>query len=142
MFLKIGDMFGSLLGRNLNLKGRLIGNEWEVATEALIMGKNKTNCDDLAHQIGNGDKNILHNKGHGVVVSGLLDIAKGVGRRELEIIKQDVKEARERGMLGGMMDILVEMGIEIPEECKCTCGCEAYPEDAGGLAGAIGGLLG
>jgi len=126
MFMKVGDMFGSLLGRNLNLKNRLIGNEWEVATEALIMGKNKTNCDDLAHQI----------------VNGLLDIAKGVGRRELEIIKRDVKEARERGMLSGMMDILVEMGIEIPEECKCTCGCQAYPEDGGGMMGAIGGMLG
>jgi hypothetical protein len=54
MFMKVGDMFGSLLGRNLNLKNRLVGNEWEVATEALIMGKNKTNCDDLAHQIVNG----------------------------------------------------------------------------------------
>ena len=74
--------------------------------------------------------------------SGLLDIAKGVGRRELEIIKHDVREARERGMLGGMMDILVEMGIEIPEECKCTCGCQPYPDDGGGLMGAIGGAFG
>lgn len=126
MFMKVGDMFGSLLGRNLNLKNRLVGNQWEVATEALIMGKNKTNCDDLAHQI----------------VNGLLDIAKGVGRRELEIIKHDVREARERGMLGDMMDILVEMGIEIPEECKCTCGCQPYPDDGGGMMGAIGGMLG
>jgi len=126
MFLKIGDMFGGLLGRSLNLSGRIVGNEWQVATEALIMSKNKTNCDDLAHMI----------------VDGLLDIARGVGRRELEIIKHDVKEARERGMLSGMMDIMVEMGIEIPEECKCTCGCQAYPEDGGGLMGAVGGLLG
>jgi len=126
MFGKVGDMFGSLLGRNLNLKSRAIGNEWEVATEALIMGKNKTDCDDLAHMI----------------VNGLLDIAKGVGRRELEIIKQDVKEARERGMLGDMMDILVSMGIEIPSECKCTCGCEPYPDDGGGLMGAMMGAFG
>ena len=73
---------------------------------------------------------------------GLLDIAQGVGRRESEIIKQDVREARERGLLGGMMDILVTMGIEIPSECKCTCGCQAYPSDGGGLMGAVGGMLG
>ena len=72
----------------------------------------------------------------------MLDIAKGVGRRELEIIKQDVKEARERGMLGDMMDILVSMGIEIPSECKCTCGCEPYPDDGGGLMGAMMGAFG
>merc|ERR1712212_335398 len=126
MFGKVFEMFGGLFGRKLNMKNRLIGNEWEVWTEALIMGKNKTDCDILAHAIG----------------EGLLDIAQNVGRRELEIIKRDVKEARERGMLGGMMDILVAMGIEIPEECKCTCGCQAYPDDGGGMMGAIGGMLG
>jgi len=126
MFGKVFDMVGGLFGRKLNIAGRIIGNEWEVATEALIMGRNKTDCDDLAHMIADG----------------LLDIAQGVGRRELEIIKRDVREARERGLLGGMMDILVTMGIEIPSECKCTCGCQAYPSDGGGLMGAVGGMLG
>jgi len=121
MMTKVFDMFGSLLGRKI--RNRLIGNQWEVATEALIMNKTKTNCDVLANMIA----------------GGLLDIAAQgrMSMQEIEMMKRDVKEARERGLLGGLMDIIVAMGIAVAPECKCTCGCQAYPE-GGGLMSAFG----
>merc|ERR1712215_626703 len=78
----------------------------------LIASGERTDCRVLANQI----------------TGGAFDNALGmIGLRNLAILKDNVQEASNRGILDKITEFIAKAGVVIPEECVCECGCQKIP---------------
>merc|ERR1712215_329675 len=87
--------------------------------QEMIASGERTDCRVLANQI----------------TGGAFDNALGlVGLRNLAILKDNVKEASDRGILDKITEFIAKAGVVIPEECVCECGCQKIPTKSEAVA--------
>jgi len=87
--------------------------------QEMIASGERTDCRVLANQI----------------TGGAFDNALGlIGLRNLAILKDNVKEASDRGILDKITEFIAKAGVVIPEECVCECGCQKIPTKSEAVA--------